>query len=130
MFLNAFRIRLALMGAGILTLCVYLAMGGRLGPPRHGAITIEYGMYPDEFQGLAVEIDGVVAGTLKPFGSATRTAFEVKPGEHAIRVLHPQLGSQTRTLKVDAGEGELLILDFRDQVGTPGATTMAVGFQN
>jgi hypothetical protein len=57
MFLNAFRIRLTLMGAGILTLVISLAMGGRTGPSKDGVVMIEFGMYPDEFTG-AVTFNG------------------------------------------------------------------------
>jgi len=123
MYLNAFRIRVALIGAGILTTLIYLALGGRFGPGNNGAIQIEYGMYPEEFQGAEVLIDGAVAGTLKPFGSATRTGFEVQAGEHVVRIRHPKFASRERKVQIKPGGGTLLILNF----GDPGMSAAGQG---
>lgn len=80
MVLNAIRIRAALMIAGALALIMFFAFGGHLGPQP--VLQIEFGMYPEVFQGMTVEIDGQPAGILKPFGAAHRTGFIVKEGRH------------------------------------------------
>jgi len=128
MYLNAFRIRVALIGAGILTTIIYLAMGGRFGPGSKGAIQIEYGMYPDEFQGAEVLIDGQVAGTLKPFGSATRTGFEVTQGEHVVRIRHPRIASSERRVEIKAGSGVLLILNIGSEMSATGGDRPTITF--
>lgn len=129
MVLNAFRIRLALIGAGILSMGIYLAMGGHFGPGHKGAIRIIYGANPDLFQGLRVEIDGEVAGVLKPFGSNTTTGFEVSEGDHIVRVLHPTMKSKSRTVHIDGGGGATLILDVLDTYTRGAGGQTVIGFQ-
>lgn len=114
MFLNAFRIRLALMGAGILSAILYAAMGGRFGPSNAGVIQIEYGVYPEAFQGLQVAIDGQPAGELKPFGAATRTGFEVEEGRHEVRIISSRFTSRPRSVNVESGHTVMLVLDIGD----------------
>jgi hypothetical protein len=128
MYLNAFRIRIGLIGAGILTTLIYVALGGRFGPGSKGAIQIEYGMYPEEFSGAEVLIDGEVAGTLKPFGSATRTGFEIERGEHAVRIRHPRFPSMERKVQVEAGSGVLLILNITSGMASNGASRPTISF--
>jgi len=129
MFLSAFRIRLGLIVSGLFATLVYLALGGSFGPGRNGMIQIEYGAYPEKFRGLEVEIDGRIAGTLEPFGSATRTGFVVQEGEHRVRVLDPSMASQPRDVRVARGQGVLLILDVVDAYVRTGGMKPMLGFQ-
>ena len=123
MFLNIFHVRAALALAGILVLVGYLAAGGSLG--SRSTITIEFGMYPEEFEGLDVEIDGTVVGKLKKFGQATRTAFAVKDGRHTVRILHPEYQSITENVTTGTGGRQvMLILD----IGNSGDDVL-IGFQ-
>jgi hypothetical protein len=112
MFLNAFRFRLALMGVGFVTLLFYLMMGGRIGPTGEGVIQVEYGAYPEAFEGLQVAIDGKAAGELKRFGAATRTGFQVREGRHEVRVVSSRFTTRPRLVNVDGGRTVLLVLDF------------------
>lgn len=128
MRLDSLRIRLGLMGAGILTLAFFLAMGGHLGAPTTGSIVIQYGMYPREFEGLSVEIDGQVAGVLKPFGSAMMTGFKVAEGAHDVRVLHPRMRSDVRHVEVVMGRPAVLILDIGDHTARDGTSEPVVTF--
>jgi len=128
MFLNIFKVRLALAVAGLVVLGGYLAAGGGFG--SKSTISIEYGMYPREFAGLQVEIDGKVVGTLKGFGNATRTAFAVKDGRHTVRVLHPDLECLPRTVTSGAGgRNVMLILDYRDRAAPDGSLQTVLAFQ-
>src|SRR5688572_7164031 len=112
MRLDSMRIRATLMLMGVVAFGVYL-MAGVPGRPK-SIVQVEFGMYPDVFQGLTVEIDGEPAGTLKPFGAATRTGFEVKEGRHAIKVRHPKFASVARDVDVTAnGQPVLLIMDMQ-----------------
>jgi hypothetical protein len=123
------RIRAALMVSGVLVVAMFFAFGGRFGP--RPVVQIEFGMYPEVFQGLTVEIDGKPAGTLRPFGAANRTGFAVKEGPHAIRVLHPKYASVERTVDVRAnGRGVLLILDLQSTADPAGQLATAIGWQN
>ena len=87
---------------------------------------IEFGMYPEEFIGCDVEIDGKVVGKLEMFGQATRTAFGVKDGKPTIRVIHPELICDAETITSGAGGSSvMLILDFMgERDGQP-----VIGFQ-
>lgn len=114
MFLNVFKVRAVLAVAGMVVLAAYFAMGGSFG--SKSSIVIEFGMYPDEFIGSEVEIDGQVAGELKMFGNATRTAFQVKDGKHTVRIRHPEYASEE--WKVDSGVGGrnvMIVLDFQSR---------------
>lgn len=73
-----------------------LACGG--GPQQY--VSIEFGMYPEEFEGETVFIDGEPVGTLDRIGQATRMAFPVEIGEHEVRISHPRLEMQPARVQV------------------------------
>jgi hypothetical protein len=128
MVLNIFKVRLVMAVAGVVVLGGYLAAGGSFG--RKSSLVIEFGMYPREFTGCQVEIDGRVAGTLEPFGQATRKAFPVKDGEHTVRVLHPKFASTPRTVITGAGASPvMLILDLGEMVDASGNSEVTLYFQ-
>jgi len=113
MYLNAMRIRLGLMVAGALLFGFYLLNGGSFVLGSKSVILIEFGMYPDEFEGLEVLIDGESAGTLRRFGNAFKTGFEVEDGDHVVEVKHPEI--PCRPVKVTSGYGGhrvMLIMDL------------------
>ena len=123
MFLNIFHVRAVLFLAGILVLIGYIAAGSSFG--SKSTIIIEFGMYPEEFEGLDIEIDGTVVGKLQKFGQATRTSFQVKDGKHAVRVLHPEYQSITENVTTGAGGRHvMLILDIHNS-----GDDVVIGFQ-
>ena len=127
--LDAIRIRAAFLIAGALTAVMFFALGGHLGPQP--VVQIEFGTYPEVFQGMTVEIDGKPAGTLKPIGAAHRSVFTVKPGHHTIRVVHPLYVSVERSVDVRANGGPvLLILDLQAGVNDRGRSQTAIAFAN
>ena len=63
-------------------------------------VVIEFGADPGQFEGLEVELDGKVVGTLKKLGAVTRTGFAVDKGEHTVRVRSPRFSCQP--VKVNA----------------------------
>jgi hypothetical protein len=129
MHLNAIRIRAALLIAGALTAVMFFALGGHLGP--RPVVQIEFGSYPEVFQGMTVEIDGKPAGTLKPSGAAHRSEFTVKPGRHTIRVVHPLYVSIERRVDVRAGGSPVvLVLDLQAGVNDHGQSQTAIAFAN
>lgn len=111
MDLDAFRIRLAFMAAGLIALAIYVMAGGRLGPSNKGTVLIEYGAYPEAFEGLQIAIDGEPAGTLKSIGAQTRTAFAVKEGSHRITVVGAKFACQPREVDVKSGGTVMLLLE-------------------
>ena len=124
MRMNILHVRIAMILAGVVVLVGYLATGGSFG--GKSTIMIEFGMYPREFQGLDVEIDGEVVGKLEMFGAATRTGFAVKDGKHTVRVLHPEFACDPATIISGTGASHvMLILDFTGQ--RDGETV--IGFQ-
>jgi hypothetical protein len=107
----------------LLVALIALEFLGCMGDTRP-KIVIEWGIAPEELEGLEVEIDGKIAGKLARFGEATRTAFAVDKGEHRIRIVHPTRTCET--VKVDAAlatQRVMLIADFRESVSTQGAMT-------
>jgi hypothetical protein len=130
MYLNAIRIRAALMVAGVLVTAMFFAFGGKFGPQP--VVQIEFGMYPEVFQGLTVEIDGKPAGRLQMMGAANRTGFIVKEGTHTVRVVHPLYSSVERSVDVRAnGRPVLLILDLQaNAVASSGQLATVIGWQN
>ena len=121
MVLNALRIRLALMAMGLVGVIVFMALGGRFGPGDKGVIQIDYSIEPRQFAGVEVVIDGQPAGTLRPFGNACRTGFEVKKGLHQVVVQSPDFNCEPRRVDVDAGRSVLLILDVQESTAVQGA---------
>ena len=120
--MNSWRIRLGIIGAGVVLLLFYLFMGGELIPGSKPGILIEFGADPGEFEGLQAEIDGKVVGELKRYGQATRSGFTVSKGEHMVRVIHPRL--ECEPLKVEAtlpGIKTMLLLEYDDSVDSKGA---------
>src|SRR5256885_11959210 len=117
MKLDALRLRAASMAVGLIGLAVYVAAGGRIGPSDKGTILIEYGAYPEAFEGLEVAIDGESAGALEPFGAQTHTAFAVKPGSHRIMVVGARFACRPRQVEVKSGTTVALLLDIGETIG-------------
>ena len=122
MFLNSWRIRLGLAAAGVIVLVMYLfATGGSLVPGSKPGILIEFGSYPQQFEGLQVEIDGQVVGELKRYGQATRTGFEVSKGEHTVRVISPNFDcTPTKVTTTLPGQKVMLLLEVDDAYSSNG----------
>jgi hypothetical protein len=94
-------------------------------------IQIDFGMYPEVFEGAEVEIDGKVVGTLERTGQATRAGFKVKEGKHVVRVLHAELGSQEMQVEVRPGEKVRVMLDMVEHYDSrtrTGATVIGARF--
>jgi hypothetical protein len=128
MQLNILHVRAALAIAGVVVLIGYLASGGSFG--SKSTLDIEFGMYPEEFEGLEVEIDGAVVGRLERFGQATRTRFAVGDGRHTVRVLHPELASREKEVTTGAGgRTVMMILDIVDMGDGRGGSEPTIVFQ-
>ena len=127
MISNAIRNRAAAVAAAVLVLVVCLGVGGKLA--SRPSVQIEFGAYPEVFQGMTVEIDGKPAGTLRAMGSANRTGFEVTAGRHTVRVVHPLYASIIRSVDVSAGRPVVLVLDLQP-TGSTGRLATAIGWQN
>jgi hypothetical protein len=123
------RIRLWLMISGILVVGIYLLAGGSFAGPKN-VILIEFGMYPDEFEGLEVYIDGQPAGELRRFGNAFKTGFEVDDGEHTVSVAHPDYECRpTRVFTGVGGQKVHLILDVMETTNDFGESETVFYFQ-
>lgn len=73
-------------------------------PPR-GAATATLNMH-------SVPVSEVVLDG-KTLGSTPRVDVPVAPGSHSITFVHPELGRQTATLTVKAGETRTVTVRFR-----------------
>lgn len=128
MQLNIVHVLLGLAIAGVVVLVGYLASGGSFG--SKSTIDIEFGMYPEEFEGLEVEIDGEVVGRLERFGDATRTRFAVADGRHTVRVLHPQMESRGQEVTTGVGgRTVMMVLDIASMGDGRGGGVPAIVFQ-
>jgi hypothetical protein len=110
MFLNALHMRIAAIAGGVILLGVFFLFGGSFGSPE--VIQLDFGMYPEVFEGAEVEIDGRVVGTLERTGQATRAGFKVKQGKHVVRVLHAKFESEDMQIEVRKGEKVRVMLDM------------------
>ncbi len=124
MFLNALHIRFALIGSSVVLVVVYLMFGGSLGSPE--IVQIDFGMYPDLFEGCEVEIDGKIVGKLEGTGQVTRSGFKVEQGRHVIRVLHDEVGSQEIVVEVAKGEKVRVMLEMVDSYDSKSGATQAM----
>ena len=126
MFLNALHMRFALVGGGAVLVAVFWMFGGSLGSPE--VIQLDFGMYPELFEGCDVEIDGKIVGKLEAVGRTSRSGFEVREGKHVVRVLHEEVGSREIEVEVRKGEKVRLILDMVDSYDAKtGATAAMIG---
>lgn len=114
MYLNSPHLRFGAIAAGVLLLGGYLLLGGPLGGDR--IVLLDFSMYPEVFEGCEVEIDGEVAGMLRADGRSLRTEFEVRRGEHVLRIRHPQYDSQQVTVNMESpSEKARLVLDLEER---------------
>ncbi|MBM4184331.1 MAG: PEGA domain-containing protein [Gemmatimonadetes bacterium] len=71
-------------------------------------IQIDYRWGGSFLEGAEVEIDGLVVGTLQPYGRSNPvTGFEVEAGEHVVRVLREGCELTPRTVTIGGGDGRL-----------------------
>jgi len=116
MQLNLARLRLGAAVAGLLLVGIYLMGGGSLTPGSKSAIQIEFGMYPEVFEGCDVVIDSQVVGTLRRVGGAFRNGFPVKDGDHTVELRSTRFGSRPSRVTTGAGASHvLLIADIVDE---------------
>lgn|SRR5512134_2670914 len=96
------RVAAVLVGAGLVIAWVVMAGG-----TTH-IIQIDYRWGGPFLEGSQVEIDGVVVGTLQPYGRSNPvTGFEVEPGEHVVRVLRDGCEGTPRTVRIGGDDGRL-----------------------
>ena len=127
MFLNALRIRIGMVVAGLLLAIGWAAFGHSLFPSTQARILIEFGGDPDNFTGLDVEIDGRVVGRLERIGQATRTAFPVEPGTHQVRVVGPAFDSAPAPIDApDPGTSTMVLLEYAESPGTSGRPALTL----
>jgi len=111
MALNSRHIRAGAIGAGIIVVAAFLLFGGPFSSPC--VVSIDFGMYPGDFEGCEVEINGKVVGKLERYGQATRTGFRLRKGEHEVRILHPEFDSELIPVTVaKSGDQARLLLDL------------------
>lgn len=127
MFLNSWRIRIGMLGAGILLAAAWCLWGGSFVPGSECKVLVEFGSDPDTFAGMEVESDGHVLGRLEQVGQATRTAFPVACGTHQVSVRHPQFDS--RPIEVAAntpGLSTMLLLEHAEMPGPGGRPALTL----
>lgn len=120
MQLSISKLKLGFIGVGLFFTVAIFLYTGALFPGHTSTISIEWGIEPS-FEGLDVEIDGVIVGKLEKFGQATHTGFEVGAGSHTVRVIHPSFDCPPQPVEIkSAGEHVRLLLDVTDAVDRKG----------
>ena len=103
-----------------LVLCLWLVHTGCMSDNKP-KISIEFGAYPDQFEGLEVEIDGKVVGKLERHAAITRSAFPVTKGEHLVRIRSDKYACAPRKVKIERNlEKQMLILNISESSGIDG----------
>lgn len=120
---------MGLMGAGAVTMALFLMMGGSMFPGDKGIVQIEFGIYPEELEGCEVEVDGEIVGKLQYFGAATRTGYELEEGDHMVRVIHPEFRMEPYRVEVTSGQTHLFLLDIGGARTADGEEYSALYFQ-
>lgn len=119
MQLNSLHMRVGAMAAGVLLAGLFVLSGGSFG--GQAVIQLDFSMYPEDFEGLEVEIDGKVVGALERHGQALRSGFEVSKGEHRVRVLHPELECEPVTVHLDRpGQKARLLMEIQSRIDDRG----------
>ncbi len=117
MKLSAAKMYFALMVFGLTIFVGYLLSGGDLVPGSKPTVVINFGMYPEDFEGCQVLIDGHPAGELARFGNNFRTAFEVEDGDHLIEIAHPEYACEPASITAGRGLGSVtLVPDFESRL--------------
>jgi len=128
MQLNALHMRFGAIAAGVILTGIFFLSGGSLGGDR--IIQLDFGLYPEVFEGCQVEIDGKVVGTLERVGQATRNGFKVRRGKHTVRVLHPELESRPAEIALERpGEKARILLDIVSEYDERGGSTSVIALQ-
>lgn len=97
------------MVSGVLLVILWWVMTG--GPVT--IIQIDFGMYPEEFVGATVVIDGEERGVLQRRGARTVNGFEVPEGDHTVEVRLPDAKSDVETVTTEFGGATVrLMIDF------------------
>lgn len=129
MFPNLMNMRIGAIIVGVILTIVLAASGAIPGFHKKGAIQIDWTVDRQMLAGLEVEIDGEIAGTLTRHGKLCRTGFQVKEGRHEVRLVHPEIGSKTKRVDVEAGGlPVVLIVDFEEEVDEAGAYAAVLTF--
>jgi hypothetical protein len=93
-------------------------------------ISIEFGMYPEMFEGLDVQIDGRVVGQLKKTGQHTRCSFPADPGLHEIYVDHPEIECVPARAELQGpGHKVRFLLDLEDRAADDGSLGSVIVFR-
>ena len=84
--MRSLRWRAAISVVGVLFVIYWVVASGG----TSYIVQIDYNWARDFLEGSVVEIDGHSVGVLQRYGrSGYVTGFEVEPGDHTVRVVHP-----------------------------------------
>jgi hypothetical protein len=113
--------RALVLALTLLALLVSLPPSAGCTRPPVATISIDFSMYPEEFEGLEVEIDGEVVGRLEPVGQYRRNGFTVMKGTHTVRVLHPEYDCPPVEVNADnAALDVILMMDIGERYDEKG----------
>ncbi len=113
------------MGSGLVVALAFVFTGGL--STAEARVAIEFGIEPELFEGLEVEIDGEIAGRLESTGRVTRRAFSLELGEHVIRIVHPEMRSEPRRVDLALRNQTLhLLADIEEHASAGGRSEMVL----
>lgn len=93
---------------------------------RESNLIIQFGISPEDFDGVEVLVDGAVAGTLQRTGGATRTGFRIGKGEHVVLLNHPRYASEPARIAIDSVTPRVMLLVDFAQVFRNGRTETVI----
>jgi hypothetical protein len=96
-------------------------------PDDRPRISIEFGVAPEVFEGLPVQVDGKVVGKLESTGRATRISFPVKAGKHRVHVDHPEMECDSVIVELRGpGHKVHLLADLDERAWTDGSIEQVI----
>lgn len=104
--IRSLRWRASFTVASVAFVLMYLFASGRIG--SH-IIQIDYTWGRGLLDSAQVEIDGTVVGVLESITRQRVAGFEVEPGVHVVRILHPECFSKPDTVVLGGDAGRLAV---------------------
>ena len=96
-------------------------------PESKTRITIEFGMYPEVFEGSDVSVDGKIVGKLEMTGQVTRRSFPVTKGTHAVCIENPRFDCEpTRVTLELEGQRVQLLADLEERSSDEGVLRQVI----
>ncbi len=130
MTLHILHWRLGALVGGLVLMGGFFLFTGTLIPGTESGVIINFGTYPELFEGQEVLVDGRVAGRLERFGQSPRKGFALRKGAHTIEIRHPLFSCEPLELTAEMAKGRpQYMLDIEERSDTVGRLSPRIVFR-